>query len=45
MIYVKSKAQKGHASKFNETFNYAMKEDNDGNMDHRKEKNQLLNFQ
>ena len=35
MIYVQSKALQGHAENFKENFNYALKEDNDGDMDHK----------
>ena len=45
MIYVQSKSLKGHAEKLKEYFTYELKEDNDGNLDQKEEKNQLLNFQ
>ena len=45
MISIQIKALKGHAEKLKENFTYALKEDNDGNMDQKEEKNQLLNLQ
>ena len=45
MISVQSKSLKGHAEKLKEYFTYELKEANDGNLDQKEEKNQLLNFQ
>ena len=45
IISVQSKALKGHAAKLKEKFTYALKEDNDGNLDQKEENNQLLNLQ
>ena len=45
MISVQSKALKVHAEKSKEKFTYALKEANDGNLDQKEEKNQLLDFQ
>ena len=36
---------KDHAENLKGKFTYALKEANDGNLDHKEEKNQLLNFQ
>ena len=41
MIYVQSKALKGHVAKFKENLTYALKEDND---DQKEDKKQVLNF-
>ena len=45
MISVQIKSLKGHAEKLKEYFTYELKEANDGNLDQKEEKNQLLNFQ
>ena len=45
MISVQSKALKVHAEKLKVKFTYALKEANDGNLDQKEEKNQLLDFQ
>ena len=44
MISVQSNALKGHAAKLKEKFTYALKEDNDDNMDQKYHKNQFINF-
>ena len=45
MISVQRKAMKGHAENLKEKLNYALKEANYANLDHKEEKNQVLNFQ
>ena len=45
MISVQIKALKVHAEKFKSNYTYEIKEADDGNLDQKKEKNQLLNFQ
>ena len=45
IISVQSKSLKGHAAKLKQNFTYALKDANDGNMDQKEEKNQLINFQ
>ena len=45
MISVQSKALKGNTEKLKKRFTYALKEANDGNMDHKEEKNQFLHLQ
>ena len=45
MISVQSKALKVHAEKLKVKFTYALKEANDGNLDQKEEKNQLLHLQ
>ena len=36
---------KGHAEKLKEKLTYALKEANDGNLDHKEDKNQALDLQ
>ena len=45
MISVQIKALKVHAEKFKSNYTYEIKEADDGNLDQKEEKNQLLNFQ
>ena len=45
MISFQIRAWKGVAAKLKGNFTYLLKEANDGNLDHKEEKNQLLNFQ
>ena len=45
MISVQSKALKGHTETLKDTFTYALREDNGGNMYHKEDKNQLLILQ
>ena len=44
-ISVQRKALKGYAEKLKNVFTYALKETNDWNLDHKKEKDQLFNLQ
>ena len=45
VIYVQSKALKGHAEKLKEKLNYSLKEANDEKNDHKEEREQVIDLQ